>query len=543
MLELAGPRVFERGCRYHDEGRVDLSGTDAGCCRALVHGTGRYRVTLRLVEGDLEWHCDCPAAADGSFCKHLVATALAWRDAVAETTGEPSARATPDLLDRLNEQPRERLAQWLHEAALDDPDLRRRIEMRLAGDDPAALQSALDSLLRVRGFLDYRRSMDYAARLVAPIESLHALLDEDPRTTLALAERALKRLLKILERTDDSAGTLQDRIAELGDLHARAAARADIDARSFARALHGLKKRDEWDFLPLAAYWDALPERGRAAYRTCVEKEYASLPAAFDAKREPGSDVWRAELPILHRREELARCEHDCDALIEVFSRDLGSGYGYRCVVEACREYGREAEATRWAERGVREHPDWPGLRELLADCYRRAGMTEEALEQMRQAFRDRPNEETWSLLREAAGDAWPGIREEALALVARKEPGDTDGKPRDVTLRVRLLEADGDIDGAVDLALRHPVYTPTLAQVAELAAESRPADAARLLQRVVESDLRPTDARGYPGIVRKIVRVQSLARDSDTRDWVDGIRNRYKARRKLMQLMDGAGL
>ena len=543
LLELAGSRVFERGRRYHDEGRVDLSGADAEGCRALVHGTARYRVSLHRAGGELDWHCDCPAAEDGSFCKHLVAAALAWRAEVGSTNGGPAARTGDALRNRLGALPRETLAQWLHEAALDDPDLHRRIELRLAGDDPDALRSALDAALRVRGFLDYRRSMDFAARLDEPIESLRSLVGTRPDTALELTERALKRVLKILERSDDSAGTLQVQIAELGRLHAHAAARAEIDGQRFAQALHGLKQRDQWDFLPLAAYWDALGERGRAAYRARVEQEYAALPPMSAGRQHPASEGWYEDFPILQRREELAHCEADCDALIEVYSRDLGSGYAYQRLIDVCADYGREAEATRWAERGVREHPDWPGLRERLAQRYLADGLADEALEQMRRAFLARPQETLWRELRTMSAEDWPGLREDLLQQLAKRESTGNTGASRDVTLRARMLAADGDLDAAVDLALRHAVNPDTLHAIAESAADHRAVDAARLLRRVVEFELKPTDARGYPDIVRKMARIQSIDASADVREWIAEIRRRYKARRKLMQLMDAAGL
>jgi len=543
LLALAGSRVFERGLRYHDEGRVDLSRADAGGCRALVRGTERYRVSLRPTDRGLDWECDCPAAEDGSFCKHLVAAALAWRAEIGDSGGVPTGGTNDPLLNRLNALPREQLAQWLHEAALDDPDLYRRIEVRLAGDDPEALRAALDAALRVRGFLDYRRSLDFACRLDEPIESLRSLCDTDSDKALELTERTLKRLLKLLERTDDSAGAVQDRIAELGSLHARAAARADIDQRRFARALHGLKQRDEWDFLPLAVYWEALGEPGRATYRARIEKEYAALPPPPTGRKRSTIGEWGETYPILHRREELARCESDCDALIEVYSRDLGSGHAYGRVIDVCREYGREAEATRWAERGVREHPEWPGLRERLAQCYLAAGLPDEALEQMRLEFLARPQETTWQDLRRISGEDWPGLREELLRALAAREPKDSSGSPREVTLRTRMLAADGDLDSAVELALQHPVHPGTLYAIAESAAEHRAADAARLMRRVVDFELEPTNARGYPAIVRKVTRIQSLDASADVTQWIDGIRQRYRARRKLMQLMDEAGL
>lgn len=522
---------------------MDLSGADAGGCRALVHGTERYRVSLRRANGGFDWHCDCPAAEDGSFCKHLVAAALTWRTELGSDNGDPGTRTGGALRDRLNGLPRATLAQWLHEAALDDPDLHRRIELRLAGDDPDALRPALDAALRVRGFLDHRRSMDFAVGLDEPIEALRSLVGTRLDAALELTERALKRVLKILERSDDSAGALQDRIAELGSLHAESADRAEIDGRRFARTLHKLKQRDQWDFLPLAAYWEALGERGRDAYRSCVEKEYAALPPVPAGRQRPGSEDWYENFAILRRREELAHCEADCDALIEVYSRDLGSGHAYRRLVDICVEYGRDAEATRWAERGVREHPDWPGVRECLAQRYLADGLADEALEQMRREFLARPRERLWQNLREVSGGDWPGLREDLLRELAEREAKVGTGATRDVTLRVCMLAADGDLDAAVDLALQHAVEPGTLHATAESAADHRPADAARLMRRAVDYELRPTDARGYQEIVRKMARIRSIDDSADVREWIAAIRQRYKARRKLMQLMDAAGL
>lgn len=541
LLELAGPRAFERGRRYYDEGRVVVSGIDAGGCRALVHGTERYRVSLRQAGDEFDWHCDCPAAEDGSFCKHLVSAALAWQAEAGD--GEPAARTGDELRERLNALPSETLAQWLHEAALDDPHLHRRIELRLAGDDPDALRSALDAALRARGFLDYRRSIDFAAQLDEPIESLRALVETRPDTVLELTERALKRAFKLLERSDDSAGALQDRIADFAHLHGYSAARAAIDGQRFARALHGLKQRDQWEFLPLGAYWDALGERGRRAYRTCIEKEYATLPPVPAGGERPTSEHWYERFPILRRREELAHCESDCDALIEIYSRDLGSGHAYQRLVDICVEYDREAEATRWAERGVREHPDWSGLRERLAQRYLADGLVDEAVEQLTREFLARPGETLWQELRRITGADWPGLRGDLLQQLAAREPADSTGSPRNVTVRARMLAADGDLDATVDLALEHPVNPGTLHAIAESAADHRPEDAVRLMRRVVEFELKPTDARGYPGIVRKMVRIQSIDASADVREWIAAIRHRYKARRKLMQLMDGAGL
>ncbi|WP_428122656.1 SWIM zinc finger family protein [Candidatus Poriferisodalis sp.] len=42
----------------------------------MVRGTVPYIVELWTDNGEPRWSCTCPAAKDGSFCKHCVATAL-----------------------------------------------------------------------------------------------------------------------------------------------------------------------------------------------------------------------------------------------------------------------------------------------------------------------------------------------------------------------------------------------------------------------------------------------------------------------------------
>lgn len=241
-----------------------------------------------------------------------------------------------------------------------------------------------------------------------------------------------------------------------------------------------------------------------------------------EGRQRPTSEDWYESFPILRRREELAHCESDCDALIEVYSRDPGSGYAYQRLVDVCVEYGREAEATRWAERGVRDHPDWPGLRERLAQRYLADGFVDEAVEQLTREFLARPRESLWRELREITGAGWPGLREDLLRQLAARESADSAGTSRDTTLRIRMLAADGDLDAAVDLALEHAVNPGTLHAIAESVADHRAADSARLMRRVVEFELKRTDARGYPEIVRKIARIQSIDASADVREWID---------------------
>ena len=107
VLRLAGSPIFERGQRYFREGRVETIARDGARLIARVRGTERYDVAL-WVRGDaLAYSCTCPFAAE-TFCKHCVATALAWLDQRrahrAATSIDRSGSLLADLPSALDEE-------------------------------------------------------------------------------------------------------------------------------------------------------------------------------------------------------------------------------------------------------------------------------------------------------------------------------------------------------------------------------------------------------------------------------------------------------
>src|SRR5881227_3433001 len=99
VRRLADPRSFERGQAYLSAGAVRSLAFDAGALSAIVGGTSDYQVRLELTPDGLDWSCSCPYGETGEFCKHCVATALAW-----EEDDEPSAAENGQLLEFLRSQ-------------------------------------------------------------------------------------------------------------------------------------------------------------------------------------------------------------------------------------------------------------------------------------------------------------------------------------------------------------------------------------------------------------------------------------------------------
>ncbi len=79
IRRLAGSRYFDRGEGYLLEDRVIRLVERNGKITATVAGTHDYRVRIWVNRDGLEFACDCPIGMrDEDFCKHCVATALAW---------------------------------------------------------------------------------------------------------------------------------------------------------------------------------------------------------------------------------------------------------------------------------------------------------------------------------------------------------------------------------------------------------------------------------------------------------------------------------
>jgi tetratricopeptide (TPR) repeat protein len=296
-----------------------------------------------------------------------------------------------------------------------------------------------------------------------------------------------------------------------------------------------LQRLDQWGFLPTKDLWPLLDERGRAAYASAVIAEFEALPSSpgdgrFDSKR----------FAATHRMEDLAAARADTDALIAVIANDLSSAYAYERIVDICEKANRYREALQWAERGLKAHPERPGIRLLLARQYSRAGLTDEALELHWQEFQQRPDVQLWNLLKHASAEDWPRYRARALIHISRHERKIPDGR-RDASLRVRLLMADQDLEGARQLAAHHAIHPHLLEQLAGKLGAIDPTSAAAFIKRSVEATLPRSQPRDYSHQAQQVARVLQLDPTPSSHTWVAEIRAQYGARRKFIALLDAA--
>lgn len=104
VRQLAGTPVYHRGERYFREGRVHDLTRRGGRLSARVRGTDAYEVAIWVHRDALAYACSCPFASDGAFCKHCVATALAWLDRCAESPSSSYPERSGNLLSDVPEE-------------------------------------------------------------------------------------------------------------------------------------------------------------------------------------------------------------------------------------------------------------------------------------------------------------------------------------------------------------------------------------------------------------------------------------------------------
>lgn len=529
LKRLAGSAAFARGRGYYADGRVRLLKSGTIGYEAEAWGSRTYRLWLKREGERWRWGCACPAADDGSFCKHLVAAALAWRDGDAPLQPQEEDR----LLGYLRAQPAERLARLLKQLADEDSEIEKRLRLMQAENDPSQFKKALSAVLSARGFLDYHRSLDYARRLDPVIAQLESRIAEDPEQAGEWIEYALRRLLKTYPRADDSAGAIGGCVAALAGLHARACALAPGNTIKLANSLYKLQAGDDWNFFPLADYWGALGEAGQARYGHLLAKELERLPNKPNAENRYDNGIY----PIRRRAVGYARLTRDFDLAKRVLQWDIPQPGAYLDLIEACEYFQREREALSWAEQGARRHPDNPALLDALAECLAHAGLDEEALAQRWAAFTLRPDEEHWDRLKQAAGKQWPAWRKKAAASLREKPEGYRAGQ------LVHLLMHDGNLDSALREARARRIDPETLTRLAQRI-ESRDASAAgELLFRVAKLHAEHLDYRSYPAFAGTMQHVARLLPEDEWREWFNAFLMKHHRKTKLMSLLSAKGL
>lgn len=557
---LADSGSFERGRDYFLSGRVRALTVDGVAVSAVVDGGRAYRVRLDVTSAGLDGRCNCPYGAEGFFCKHCVAVALAWLDRRAEPIAASSnAKGKAGDNRRLRKFLLRQDVSWLvtelMRAAETDPLLRARLDVAAgvdAGDafDDRNLRKRLERAIEVHDFVGYREAYAYFGDVEEVLAGVADLIGEGfADAARALAEYALELLESVGGLIDDSDGALREAISRAEGIHFDACSAGAPNPVRLAEVLVERALGSEYEiFLSvLPDYASVLGSAGMARYRELVEAAWQALPP----KRPHDYSSHRFTVTFLMER--LAECEGGADALIGVLSRDVACAYDVLRIAERLCQDGRDAEALDWLERGLSEFPPDPRLRSLAAACHVRAGDRGKAQELLWDNFAEGPSLDGYVALHDVAGKDFAGWRDRALR-VLRDQPTSTQrfaalpfSRLGGHSTLVEVLLWEGDVDAAWDAATAGGCRDELWLRLARARAATHPGDAIAVLQAAADQAIGGKNRRSYQMAAILLVEAQTLSGRCDRLDEFDAhllaLRTTHKPKRALREELDRAGL
>ena len=347
---------------------------------------------------------------------------------------------------------------------------------------------------------------------------------------LALVERAVSHVVKVILKADDSAGTIGDLARDLLGVHERLCDSGVADPAALARWMvkFGFDDQDFFTVDPVR-YADALGDRGVQLFRAAVKKRPHTRENEFAVK---------------YATQRLAILDGDLERVVELLGGDLTSPHQYIRVAEAMLELQRSDDAVAWARRGIESTTGWQvaQLYEIVARDLVGSGHTADLLDLRREHHSRMASASTYASLRHAAivSDAWPAEVESARSTLGACDRG----------ALVDVLLADGEIDEAWHLATSDNDWyagDQRWALLADTREATNPAASLGAYMRLVESSLRTTDKNSYRTAVGYLKRARRAANaaelSADLDDYIASLRELHRRRPTLIQMLDKAGL
>lgn len=484
-----------------------------------MRGTEPYVVELILEAGRPIWFCSCPAARDGSLCKHAVATALMLTEPSAVSTTEPVEPARTS----------------------------RSVRRATAPPDVRAWRKLVTGTFSTGGrFVEYRHIPEWAAGVHDLLDEIEELLDAGhAETVVTLAEDAHRRAETAIGHIDDSGGWLTDIAHRVAGLHQAAIARARPDPRALAKRLFKLELDSHTlDTFHRAAATDAdaLGTEGIARYREHAEAAWVEV--------DPAGPRWE-NFRLRQARIAVAIAAGDADELIAVKRDDLHSPSDHLEIARTLADSGRTDEAIDWARRGLEQYAGrWfqtPELRDWLAKLLTDQDRVDEVLDLYWDAFVWRPTLGTYRQLVDHAHEQG-GTSAAAIAYLRDRvgSPVGPNGHPSPADPLIEILDHEGRHDEAWSMYLEHGCDHDLAMRLAKNRETDHPLDPVAVYDREVERQIDRKNKTGYRAAVRQPSRIHKLAAEAGQPDVataiIDRVRTEHRQKRNLVALLDDAG-
>jgi len=560
----AGELYYDRGLDYFEEGRVSALQQSGQTIRARVTGTGNYAVVLSLKAETVTYHCDCPVGSEGDFCKHCVATALAWLHQQDAPEEESPKISLEDVIKALQQEDKETLIRWLLAWAEEYPGLQDRLMMAAArrmGPTVSIAQArkSLENALRIQRFVEYRDMPTYAAGVEDAINGIEGLLESgEASAVVEMCERGLNGLAAAVEDTDDSDGYINGLMEQLQELHLQACQTGRPDPEALGEKLFLLEWKAAYGEWHGAAekYQHVLGAKGLEAFRKRAQIEWTR---ARELTEEPGyRDENRSQLTSI--MESLARQSGDLEQLVAVLASDLGSAHKYLRIASLYHQAGKHEEALDWAQKGAAHYSGFAGkgLRLFVAEEHQRRGYHGDAMRLVWIEFRDSPGLENYQLLERfaRAAEDWDDWRAQALSYI-RRALGEAAEKRRTqrntrmgeawwqqhARLLVEILLYEKKHEEAWQAAHAGGCRNDHWLELARVRENKYPEEAAALYLRLGEDAIVHARGNRYEGGVELLEKAAALlhgaGKSEEFEKQFEVIRGKYKAKRNLMKLTE----
>lgn len=571
IRQWAGPQSFGRGEDYFDEDRVRGLKENQGKITATVSGTYPYKIALWEDGDTVDYDCDCPVGLRGDFCKHCVATALAWLK--KETpSGKTNARkgkkpkkadaglTIKDVHAWLLLQKKETLADMLVEAAVDDEQLSNRLMLKAAaakGVDLATYKKVIDQAIGGDEYIDYHHMYDYWRGMDEAMDAVEELFHQSHwHAVIELSEYALSRAERAIEHVDDSDGYMGMLLERLQALHLAACRKARPDPKTLAERLFKWELHGEWDtfFNAVQTYSRVLGKQGRERYQELAKAEWAKIKPL-----KPGQDdldEYSQRFRITNIMENLAEQSGDIESLVEIKQRNLSSSYHYLQIAAIYSKARHSDQALEWAEKGIQIFADKVDsrLQDFLADLYHRRKRHDEAMALIWPQFKQHPGLENYQKLKKNAdhGKDWPRWRERALKHLRAVINKKAQSKPRDLwhyrtsldhSSLVEIFLWEKDNETAWQEAQAGGCDESLWLKLAGLREKNHPRDAIAVYQKRIGPIVDRTDNNAYAeaaGLLRRVDKLMNkLGEKTKFKQYLASIRTEYKRKRNFMKLLE----
>jgi uncharacterized Zn finger protein len=588
IRQHATEESFTRGARYEQRGAVGPLVLRGDLLQAEVEGSeyAPYRVTVSLDAGGVRAaSCSCPYDW-GGWCKHIVATLLAYAHAAPDDVA-----VRPPLAELLAGLDREQLQSLLVRLAEQDSATADRIDALVAAPfsaeaaAPAAgiattpapgRRTAVDATLfrqQLRRIFRSQHSDDYLAYesiladLAPLVAQIQAFLDgDDAQSALPLLEALTDEYSEAWVDYDDSDGELGGFFDELGALWAAALLGANpkkAELKRWRERLEGWAATAEeygceglnialqaaaegwsepWvdaailgearpDTQPTGAYTKKLLDiRLRILERSGHIQEALNLAAAAGMHSEQSLlllRLGRVDEAVALGREQFSSAAEALELAQAL--RERGDLEGSLTIGEHGLSLGG-AEASLYGQEHARAR-----LAAWLVDLAAGQGRVDLALRAGAEALRIAPELALYQRLAELAGAGWPELREQLLTALRDSRGWMASG-------RIDIFLSEGLIDDAIAAMGAHP-NGADLARVMDAAITVRPDWVITTATTSAERIINPGDAKHYDSAVEWLRRAraayQTAGRLDDWAGYLQGLRAQHGRKYKLIGLLD----